>query len=133
MPTARPIIIEKFIDHTDIGMNQPSTCRSAKPDRDAGEREHERDAGRDQHAERDEQQDQRRQAADELGLVQRFGVDLVEVAPHRPFTGDLGARAGRELQLARRSCRARRPRPDGRRPCSRSGRRERARCGRRAR
>ncbi len=31
MPTARPIIIEKFMDHTDIGMNQPSTCKSAKP------------------------------------------------------------------------------------------------------
>ena len=31
MPTARPIIIEKFIDHTDIGMNQPSKCKSAKP------------------------------------------------------------------------------------------------------
>ena len=31
MPTARPIIIEKFIDHTDIGVTQPSTCRSAKP------------------------------------------------------------------------------------------------------
>ena len=31
MPTARPIIIEKFIDHTDIGVDHPSTCKSANP------------------------------------------------------------------------------------------------------
>ena len=64
MPTARPIIIEKFIDHTDIGMTQPSTCREREPDRDPGEREQQRQAGGEQHAERDEQQDQGGQAAD---------------------------------------------------------------------
>ena len=31
MPTARPIIIEKFIDHTDIGEIQLSMCSEAKP------------------------------------------------------------------------------------------------------
>ncbi len=31
MPTASPIIMEKFMDHTDIGITQPSTCKSAKP------------------------------------------------------------------------------------------------------
>ncbi len=31
MPTARPIIIEKFIDHTDIGVIHESTCSVAKP------------------------------------------------------------------------------------------------------
>ena len=91
--------MEKFIDHTDIGMNQPSTCRSCETDRDAGECEYERDTGRDEHAERDEQQDQRGEATHELGLVEGFGVDLVEVAPHGPFTRDLGPRSGRELQL----------------------------------
>ena len=32
----------------------------------------------------------------QLGLVQRFRVDLVEVAPHRPLAGHLGACARRE-------------------------------------
>ena len=31
MPTARPIIIEKFIDHTDSGVAIPSRCSSANP------------------------------------------------------------------------------------------------------
>ena len=31
MPTARPIIIEKFIDHTDSGVAIPSRCSNAKP------------------------------------------------------------------------------------------------------
>ncbi len=31
MPTARPIIIEKFIDHTDIGVTHESTWSRAKP------------------------------------------------------------------------------------------------------
>ena len=31
MPTARPIIIEKFIDHTDIGVIHESMCNTAKP------------------------------------------------------------------------------------------------------
>ena len=31
MPTARPIIIEKFIDHTDSGVARPRRCRAAKP------------------------------------------------------------------------------------------------------
>ena len=68
--------------------------------RDTGEREQQRNTRGDQHAERDEQQDQRGQTAHELGFVQRFGIDLVEVTPHRPFAGDLGACAGREHQLA---------------------------------
>ena len=63
MPTARPIIIEKFIDHTDIGMTQTEQVQEREADRDAGEREHQRQAGGDQHAERDEQQDQGGQAA----------------------------------------------------------------------
>ena len=31
MPTARPIIIEKFIDHTEIGEIQLSMCSAANP------------------------------------------------------------------------------------------------------
>ncbi len=31
MPTARPIIIEKFIDQTDSGVTKESRCRAAKP------------------------------------------------------------------------------------------------------
>ncbi len=31
MPTARPIIIEKFIDHTDIGVIHDNMCSTAKP------------------------------------------------------------------------------------------------------
>ncbi len=31
MPTARPIIIEKFIDHTDNGVPPLSRCRAAHP------------------------------------------------------------------------------------------------------
>ena len=36
MPTARPIIMEKFMDHTDIGMTQPSTCKQREADCDPG-------------------------------------------------------------------------------------------------
>ena len=49
-------------------------------------------------AERDEQQDQRRQPGEQLGLVEGLLVDLVEVAPHRPLAGDLGSGARRQLQ-----------------------------------
>ena len=31
MPTARPIIIEKFIDHTDRGISPPMRCSEANP------------------------------------------------------------------------------------------------------
>ena len=31
MPTARPIIIEKFIDHTDSGVTPVPRCSAAKP------------------------------------------------------------------------------------------------------
>ena len=60
MPTARPIIIEKFIDHTDIGVTHAEQVQQREADGDAGEREQQRDAGGDQRAEGDEQQDQRR-------------------------------------------------------------------------
>ena len=58
MPTARPIIIEKFIDHTDSGVTAAKEVQDREPDRDAREREDERQAGGDEHPERDEQQDQ---------------------------------------------------------------------------
>ena len=91
--------MEKFMDHTDIGMNQPRTCNSAKPTAiPANARIRGRPAAS-EHAERDEQQDHGGQAAHQLGLVQRFGVDLVEVTPHRPLAGHLRLRAGRERQL----------------------------------
>ena len=92
--------MEKFMDHTDIGMTQPSTCKSANPTAIPAKREDQRQAGGEQHAERDEQQDHGGQAAHQLGLVQCFGVDLVEVAPHRPLAGHLRLRAGRECQFA---------------------------------
>ena len=72
MPTARPIIIEKFIDHTDSGVDVPNRCRAAKPDRDAGERQQQREAGGDRGPEGDEQQEDRREAGQELGLVERL-------------------------------------------------------------
>ena len=31
IPTARPIIIEKFIDHTDNGVNEVARCSPANP------------------------------------------------------------------------------------------------------
>ena len=99
MPTARPIIIEKFIDHTDIGVNAVRAgARLAKPTAMPASASSEREPGGDQRAERDEQQDHARQAAEQFGLVERFGVDLVEVAPHRPLAGDLGLRAGGQVQ-----------------------------------
>ena len=56
MPTARPIIIEKFMDHTDSGVPPPQVQRG-EPDGDAGQRQQQRDAGGDGRTERDEQQD----------------------------------------------------------------------------
>ena len=115
MPTARPIIIEKFIDHTDIGVIQPSRCRSAKPTAMPASASTQREPGGDAACRT------RRTAGSgsgrpltQLGLVERFGVDLVEVAPHRPLAGDLGVRAGRERQLADVAAELRRRRPDGR-------------------
>ena len=46
MPTARPIIIEKFIDHTDSGVVVAEQVQRGEADRDAGQREHQRDARR---------------------------------------------------------------------------------------
>ena len=48
MPTARPIIIEKFIDHTDIGVTHAEHVQRGEADGDAGEGEQQRDAGGDQ-------------------------------------------------------------------------------------
>ncbi len=55
MPTARPIIIEKFIDHTDSGVAIPSRCRSANPTAMPGQGEQERQERGDHRAEREEQ------------------------------------------------------------------------------
>ena len=95
MPTARPIIIEKFIDHTDIGVTQPRTCKSANPTAMPASA---RTSGRPAAISAPNATNNRimrGQAAEQLGLVECFGVDRVEVAPHRPFAGDLGVRAGR--------------------------------------
>ena len=94
MPTARPIIIEKFIDHTDSGVTPVPRCSSAKPDGDAGEGEQQRQPGGDRRAEGEEQQDDGRQAGQQLGLVQGLLVELVEVVPHRPLTGGVGLGTG---------------------------------------
>ena len=75
MPTARPIIIEKFIDHTDSGVTPVPRCSSGEADGDAGDGEQQREAGGDRRAEGDEQQDDRRQAREQLGLVQRLLVE----------------------------------------------------------
>ena len=91
--------MEKFMDHTDIGMNQPSTCKSAKPTAiPASARISGRPAARSM-PNATNSRIMRGQSAHQLGLVQRFGVDLVEVAPHRPFAGHLRLRAGREREL----------------------------------
>ena len=76
---------------------------------------------------------QRREPAQELGLVQRLGVHGVEVAPHGPLTGDLRLRARRERQAVDVA-----PELTGgdrslRRPSSPPGQRGSARCDRRAR
>ena len=72
--------------------------QSGEAHRDADERQQERQAGGDEHSERDEQQDQARQAAQQLGLVQRLFVDRVEVTPHGPLTGHLGLCTRRKAQ-----------------------------------
>ena len=74
MPTARPIIIEKFIDHTDSGVASPQQVQRGEADGDAGQREHQREAGGDGGAEGDEQQDDRGDAREQLGLVERLLV-----------------------------------------------------------
>ncbi len=67
-------------------------------DGDAGQGEQQRDSGGDGRAERDQQQDDRRDPRQQLGPMERLGVALVEVAPHRPLAGDLGHRSRREAQ-----------------------------------
>ena len=93
MPTARPIIIEKFIDHTDIGVIHESMCNTAKPTAMPASASSSGMPAGDHGPERDEEQHERGQPAEQLRLVERFGVHLVEVAPHRPLAGDLRLRA----------------------------------------
>ena len=90
MPTARPIIIEKFIDHTDSGVAPVEQVEGGEADGDAGQGQQQRDAGGDGRAEGHEQQDDRGEAREQLGLVQGLLVLVVEVAPHRPLAGHLG-------------------------------------------
>ena len=90
MPTARPIIIEKFIDQTDNGVASPSRCSDGEAHRDTGQREDQRDAHGDGGTERYEQQDHRGDPRYQLGAVQSLFVGVVEVAPHGPFAGYLG-------------------------------------------
>ena len=52
MPTARPIIIEKFIDHTDSGIAPPSRCSEAKPTAMPASDEHQREPGGDRRTRR---------------------------------------------------------------------------------
>ena len=61
MPTARPIIIEKFMDHTDSGVTMPNRRKRRESPCDAGHGQDEREPGGDRGAEGHEQQDDRRQ------------------------------------------------------------------------
>ena len=91
--------MEKFIDHTDIGMNQPSTCNSAKPTAMPASASTSGNPAAMSMPKATNSRINVGKAAHELGLVQRLRVDLVEVAPHGPFARHLGACARRELQL----------------------------------
>ena len=92
--------------HRKVHRPHRQRCRHAEqvqqrePDRDAGEGEQEWERSRDHGTECEEQQHHRRDAADELGLVERLFVDLVEVAPHRPLPRHSGLRAGGERESA---------------------------------
>ncbi len=62
-------------------------------DGDAGQGQDQRESGGDDAAEDDDEQDHGGEAAEQLGLVEGFFVGVVEVGPHRPLTGHLGAGA----------------------------------------
>ena len=104
MPTARPIIIEKFIDHTDIGVTHDEQVEQGEADGDAGERP--AAAGCRRRAAAPKAMNSMMMVGrplTQLGLVEGLLVHLVEVAPHRPLAGDLDLGAGRDVEGRRRS------------------------------